>query len=159
MAARIQSKIPEPLVISGVLLMPGDPPPLWDPSPVPISTCQQALVFSDDALGLPDVCGAGGQRCTVMQFSQRGPPSRAVSITPCPGWTTRLLMISPPKVGTLGLWLAFNLHMRHKGTSLGCASIPVSGKNQHLIKPWKVKPEVVSLYNWINKIQGAVQPS
>ena len=54
--------------------MPGDPPPLWDSSPVSISTCQQALVFSDDALGLPDVCGAGGQRCTVMQFSQRGPP-------------------------------------------------------------------------------------
>lgn len=73
MAARIQSKIPEPLVISEVLLMPGDPPPLRDSSPVSISTCQQALAFSDDALGLPDVYGAGGPRCPVMQFSQRGP--------------------------------------------------------------------------------------
>ena len=84
-----------------------------------------------------------------------GSPSRAVSITPCPGWTTHLL-ISPPQVRTLGLWLAFNLHLRHKGASPGCASISISEKNQRLIKPWKVKPEAVSPYNWINEIQGAV---
>lgn len=39
--------------------MPGDPSPLQDSSPVSINTCQQALVFNDDALGLPDVCGVG----------------------------------------------------------------------------------------------------
>lgn len=125
--------------------MPGDPPPLWISGPVSINTCQQAFVFSDDALGLPDYVGQGTAMSCDAVFAA-GSPSRAVSVMPCPGWTTRLL-ISPPQVRTLGLWLAFNLYLRHKGVSLGCASTPVSEKNQHLIKPWKVKPEVVLPYN------------
>ena len=101
-------------------------------------------------LACPMYVGQGTAMSCDAVFAA-GSPSQAVSIMPCPGWTTRLL-ISPPQVRTLGLWLAFNLYLRHKGVSLGCASIPVSEKNQHLIKPWKVKPEVVLPYNWINKI-------